>query len=292
MAFIHPETDRHIETLKVLSGQYLPGGPLDIKGALRAAITALRETSVAAPGEVFRHKKRGTLYTLIGVGRVQGTLADEDPVVLYRGENGGLWARHQAEFCDGRFEHIGGKPEAVASSATDTSGKAAERIAELEAEIKKVREAFAKPIVQATLRGICERLVEDIKARPGLPERFHTGGIVNVGKNAHMGGGEAVLAVLSPGVAMATIFFPAIIERGVGEFGVYFPDLPGCVSAGRTVNEAAAGAEEALRGHLIVMAKHNDPIPTPSKIDAIKAFSGSVEVARILVRGEWPCEQA
>lgn len=54
----------------------------------------------------YRHKKRGTVYTLIGVGRAQGTLNDDDPVVLYRGEDGGLWARHQAEFCDGRFEEI------------------------------------------------------------------------------------------------------------------------------------------------------------------------------------------
>lgn len=35
------EVDRHIETLKYLSGQYLPGGPKDIKGAIRVAITAL-----------------------------------------------------------------------------------------------------------------------------------------------------------------------------------------------------------------------------------------------------------
>jgi len=56
--------------------------------------------------ERYRHKKRGTEYTLIGVGRAQGTLHDEDPVVLYRGDDGGLWVRHQVEFCDGRFERV------------------------------------------------------------------------------------------------------------------------------------------------------------------------------------------
>jgi predicted RNase H-like HicB family nuclease len=87
---------------------------------------------------------------------------------------------------------------------------------------------------------------------------------------------------------MASIFYPAIIERGLDSFGVYFPDLPGCVSAGRTVQEAALGAEEALSGHLQVMADFGDPVPDPSEIDAVEAFEGSEEVARLLVRAERP----
>lgn len=87
---------------------------------------------------------------------------------------------------------------------------------------------------------------------------------------------------------MATVYFPAIIERGPEGFGVYFPDLPGCVSAGATIQDAALGAEEALSGHLAVMTEYGDPVPTPSDIDAIGAEDASVEVARILVRGERP----
>lgn len=87
---------------------------------------------------------------------------------------------------------------------------------------------------------------------------------------------------------MATVYYPAIIERGPESFGVYFPDLPGCVSAGRTVQEAALGAEEALNGHLSVMAEYGDAIPQPSELDAIEADEGSDEVGRILVRGERP----
>lgn len=87
---------------------------------------------------------------------------------------------------------------------------------------------------------------------------------------------------------MATVYFPAIIERGIGGFGVYFPDLPGCVSAGASITEAAIGAEEALNGHLSVMAEFGDLIPQPSELDAIEAVSGSDEVGRLLVRGERP----
>lgn len=87
---------------------------------------------------------------------------------------------------------------------------------------------------------------------------------------------------------MATVHYPAIIERGPDGFGVYFPDLPGCVSAGRTAQEAALNAEEALSGHLATMAEYGDPIPEPSAIDAVDAEEGSEEVGRILVRGERP----
>lgn len=87
---------------------------------------------------------------------------------------------------------------------------------------------------------------------------------------------------------MATVYFPAIIERGIDGFGIYFPDLPGCISAGATITEAAIGAEEALNGHLSVMAEYGDAIPQPSELDAIEAASGSDEVGRLLVRGERP----
>lgn len=87
---------------------------------------------------------------------------------------------------------------------------------------------------------------------------------------------------------MSTTYYPAVIERGAEGFGVFFPDLPGCVSAGVTIQEAALGAEEALNGHLAVSAEHGDDIPAPSDIDAIERDPDVDEVARILVRGERP----
>lgn len=87
---------------------------------------------------------------------------------------------------------------------------------------------------------------------------------------------------------MASIFYPAIVERSADGFSVFFPDLPGCTSAGRTVQEAARNAEEALDGHLLVSAQHGDPIANPSEIDAIERDPEVDEVARILVRAERP----
>ena len=44
--------------------------------------------------------------------------------------------------------------------------------------------------------------------------------------------------------------FPAIIEKASEGYGVFFPDLPGCTSAGATIQEAALNAEEALQAQI------------------------------------------
>ena len=87
---------------------------------------------------------------------------------------------------------------------------------------------------------------------------------------------------------MVTVTYPAIIERGADGFGVYFPDLPGCVSAGATIQEAAERAEEALAGHLLVSRQYGDVIAGPSDLDAIKRDPDVDEVVRLLVRAEAP----
>lgn len=53
------------------------------------------------------------------------------------------------------------------------------------------------------------------------------------------------------------------------EIGVSFPDLPGCVTAGRTLAEARQLAEEALRGHLAAMGAAGLPMPEPSTLASV-----------------------
>lgn len=83
-------------------------------------------------------------------------------------------------------------------------------------------------------------------------------------------------------------YFPAIVEQASDGFGVFFPDLPGCISAGATVQEAALNAEEALQAHIDLSAEHGDAIPEPSTLDQISVDPDVVEIARILVRAELP----
>ena len=59
-------------------------------------------------------------------------------------------------------------------------------------------------------------------------------------------------------------------EGGSG-YGVTFPDLPGCVSAGTTFEEAALNAREALSGHLAAMLADGDTIAPPRSLEALQA---------------------
>lgn len=54
-----------------------------------------------------------------------------------------------------------------------------------------------------------------------------------------------------------------------GAFGVYFPDLPGCTSYGKTLEEAQRNAQDALGLHLYGMEKDGDPAPEPSAVPKI-----------------------
>jgi len=55
------------------------------------------------------------------------------------------------------------------------------------------------------------------------------------------------------------------------DYGVEFPDFPGCVSAGRTLEEAQRQARRALELHLAGMTEDGEPIPAPSSLDEIFA---------------------
>jgi predicted RNase H-like HicB family nuclease len=53
-------------------------------------------------------------------------------------------------------------------------------------------------------------------------------------------------------------------------YGVSFPDVPGCISAGDTFEDAIANAGEALAGHFAVMRADGDTIPRPRTIEALR----------------------
>jgi predicted RNase H-like HicB family nuclease len=49
----------------------------------------------------------------------------------------------------------------------------------------------------------------------------------------------------------------------VGMFIAECPALPGCISEGKTRDEAIANIRDAIRGYLTSLAQHNEPIPLP-----------------------------
>lgn len=63
--------------------------------------------------------------------------------------------------------------------------------------------------------------------------------------------------------------YPIAIHKDEGsDYGVSVPDLPGCFSAGETVDEALVNAREAILGHIEVLAEEGYPVPEPSTIEA------------------------
>jgi predicted RNase H-like HicB family nuclease len=53
------------------------------------------------------------------------------------------------------------------------------------------------------------------------------------------------------------------------DYGVSFPDFPGCITAGKTLDEASRMAAEALALHIRGMIEDGDAVPEPSKLDNI-----------------------
>lgn len=76
----------------------------------------------------------------------------------------------------------------------------------------------------------------------------------------------------------------ALIHKDpASDYGVSFPDLPGCVSAGHTLDEARAMAAEALALHLEGLAEDGDPIPEPSTLETVMADSTNRDGVAMLV---------
>jgi predicted RNase H-like HicB family nuclease len=76
----------------------------------------------------------------------------------------------------------------------------------------------------------------------------------------------------------------ALIHKDAdSDFGVSFPDFPGCITAGSTLQEALTMAQEALAGHIAVMSDDGEAIPAPSDMDRIMAETENRDGVAILV---------
>lgn len=68
--------------------------------------------------------------------------------------------------------------------------------------------------------------------------------------------------------------YVAIVEEEEGKaVGVWFPDLPGCVSAGDTLDEAMMNAAEALELWAGAMIESGQKIPPPRSLTDLKSDS-------------------
>lgn len=62
--------------------------------------------------------------------------------------------------------------------------------------------------------------------------------------------------------------YPIFIHKDPkSDYGVIVPDLPGCFSAGKTIEEAIKNAHEAVECHLGGLLVDQEPIPIKKSID-------------------------
>jgi len=82
--------------------------------------------------------------------------------------------------------------------------------------------------------------------------------------------------------------YMALIDGKTGEYGVVFPDLPGCTAMGKTVEQAIANAAEALSDWIQIGKAYGDRVPEPRSFpkllddpDVIQAIDDGAMVAAI-----------
>ena len=58
--------------------------------------------------------------------------------------------------------------------------------------------------------------------------------------------------------------YVVVFEQGPNNYSAYVPDLPGCVSTGKTWEKMLEMIQEAITGHIEVMLEYGDPLPQRS----------------------------
>lgn len=69
-----------------------------------------------------------------------------------------------------------------------------------------------------------------------------------------------------------SVKYAVIFEQAQSNWAAYVPDLPGCVTTGRTLEETKLNIREAIQGHLETLRQFGDPVPEPCSL------AGEVEI--------------
>lgn len=72
------------------------------------------------------------------------------------------------------------------------------------------------------------------------------------------------------------------------DYGVSFPDFPGCITAGSTLEEARRMAAEALSFHIAGMQEDGASIPAPSTLDDLRGDPALKDAVAFLVEVKEP----
>jgi predicted RNase H-like HicB family nuclease len=79
-------------------------------------------------------------------------------------------------------------------------------------------------------------------------------------------------------------YIALIHKEDKSDYGVSFPDFPGCISAGETIEEAKTMAKEALIGHINLLRDLHEQIPAPSTLEEIMSCPENRSAIAFLVK--------
>jgi predicted RNase H-like HicB family nuclease len=67
------------------------------------------------------------------------------------------------------------------------------------------------------------------------------------------------------------------------DYGISFPDFPGCVSAGSDLDEVRRMGQEALAFHIEGMLADDEPVPAPSSLEEVMRHANNRSGVAVLV---------
>jgi len=74
--------------------------------------------------------------------------------------------------------------------------------------------------------------------------------------------------------------YAIVIEKAENNFSAYVPDLPGCITTGKSVEETRRSMREAIEFHIEGLRLHGDPVPDATSICEYVEVSAPVPATR------------
>lgn len=85
-------------------------------------------------------------------------------------------------------------------------------------------------------------------------------------------------------------YYAIVRKEADSDFGVEFPDLPGCFTAGSDLDEVAAESAEALRFHLDGLREEGLEVPQASSLAEVTAKASGADFFAVLGVDAAPAE--
>ena len=60
--------------------------------------------------------------------------------------------------------------------------------------------------------------------------------------------------------------YAIVIEKAEHNYSAYAPDLPGCITTGKSLEETRRLMQEAIEFHIEGLRLHGDPVPPPTSV--------------------------